>query len=78
MQITVMCYALLQLDFEEVCNTEVMVVAATNRPDCLDSALMRPGRLDHIIYVPPPDEMVVYYLPRHIQGIHKPFRKQEV
>lgn len=46
-----------QLDFEEVCNTEVMVVAATNRPDCLDSALMRPGRLDHIIYVPPPDEM---------------------
>ncbi|GLD55905.1 spermatogenesis-associated protein 5-like protein 1 [Lates japonicus] len=45
-----------QLDYQEVCNKDVMVVAATNRPNCLDSALLRPGRLDHIIYVPPPDE----------------------
>ncbi|XP_037102641.1 spermatogenesis-associated protein 5-like protein 1 [Syngnathus acus] len=44
-----------QLDSQEVCNKDVMVVAATNRPDCLDSALLRPGRLDHILYVPPPD-----------------------
>jgi len=33
----------------------VTVVAATNRPDVLDSALMRPGRLDTLLYVGPPD-----------------------
>ncbi|XP_067105017.1 spermatogenesis-associated protein 5-like protein 1 [Osmerus mordax] len=44
-----------QVDCQEVCNKEVMIVAATNRPDSIDSALLRPGRLDHIIYVPPPD-----------------------
>ncbi len=35
--------------------TNVTVLGATNRPDMLDDALMRPGRLDRIIYVPPPD-----------------------
>ncbi|KAL0479904.1 SPATA5 [Acrasis kona] len=34
---------------------DLLVVAATNRPDCIDHALLRPGRLDHILYVPPPD-----------------------
>ncbi|KAJ3475296.1 hypothetical protein NLI96_g11932 [Meripilus lineatus] len=33
----------------------VTVVAATNRPDAIDSALMRPGRLDRILYIGPPD-----------------------
>ncbi|EPQ54885.1 AAA-domain-containing protein [Gloeophyllum trabeum ATCC 11539] len=34
----------------------VTVVAATNRPEAIDSALMRPGRLDRILYVGPPDQ----------------------
>ncbi|CAG7734058.1 unnamed protein product [Allacma fusca] len=36
--------------------SRVVVVAATNRPDLIDSALLRPGRLDRLIYVPPPNE----------------------
>ncbi|XP_048703184.1 ATPase family gene 2 protein homolog A isoform X2 [Caretta caretta] len=34
---------------------DVTILAATNRPDMIDKALMRPGRIDSIIYVPLPD-----------------------
>lgn len=33
----------------------VTIIAATNRPDILDAALLRPGRMDRILYVAPPD-----------------------
>ena len=34
---------------------DVTIVAATNRPDMIDPALMRPGRFDRLFYVPLPD-----------------------
>ncbi len=35
---------------------DIVVIAATNRPDMVDSAVLRPGRFDRLIYVPEPDE----------------------
>jgi len=34
---------------------DVIVVGATNRPELIDPALLRPGRLERLVYVPPPD-----------------------
>jgi transitional endoplasmic reticulum ATPase len=34
----------------------VVILGATNRPDILDPALLRPGRFDRVLYVPPPDK----------------------
>jgi transitional endoplasmic reticulum ATPase len=45
---------LTELDGLEVL-TNVVVIAATNRPDIIDTALLRPGRFDRLLYVPPPD-----------------------
>ncbi len=43
---------------------EVVVIAATNRPDLVDQAVLRPGRLDRLIYAPEPD----------VDGRHQIFR----
>jgi transitional endoplasmic reticulum ATPase len=52
---SVVSQILTELDgMEELKN--VTVLAATNRPDMLDDALLRPGRLERHIYVPVPDE----------------------
>ena len=34
----------------------VFIIGATNRPDIIDGAILRPGQLDQLIYIPLPDE----------------------
>ncbi|GFQ05114.1 cell division cycle protein 48 homolog [Phtheirospermum japonicum] len=46
---------LAEMDGMNVKNT-IFIIGATNRPDIIDSALLRPGRLDQLIYIPLPDE----------------------
>lgn len=36
--------------------SNVVIIAATNRPDKLDNALLRAGRFDRLLYIPPPGE----------------------
>jgi SpoVK/Ycf46/Vps4 family AAA+-type ATPase len=47
---------LTELDGISARNENLMVLAATNIPWKVDSALRRPGRFDRVIFVPPPDE----------------------
>lgn len=46
---------LTEMDGLEVLSN-VIIIAATNRPDIIDAALLRPGRFDRLLYVPPPDK----------------------
>ncbi|WP_135555375.1 ATP-binding protein [Paenibacillus cymbidii] len=47
---------LLELDGLQAQNDQVFVIGATNTPWYLDSALRRPGRFDHLVFVPPPED----------------------
>ena len=49
----------------------VSIMAASNRPDILDEALLRPGRFDRIIKIPLPEEearlKIIKYIPKKCQ-----------
>ncbi|GFN30758.1 ATP-binding protein [Paenibacillus xylaniclasticus] len=47
---------LLELDGLQSNNDNVFVIGATNTPWYLDSALRRPGRFNHLVFVPPPEQ----------------------
>lgn len=47
-------------------NPQILIMAATNAPWDVDDALMRPGRFDRRIFVPPPDEAARVEILRHL------------
>lgn len=48
---------------------DVVIIAATNRPDIVDPALLRPGRFDRLIFIPPPDNKArLEILKIHLKG----------
>ncbi|KAI9592866.1 P-loop containing nucleoside triphosphate hydrolase protein [Syncephalis fuscata] len=42
-------------DFTDISEETVVLLAATNHPEAIDPAILRAGRLDRLVYVPPPD-----------------------
>ncbi len=61
---------LTQLDGINRSSGNVTVIAATNRPDILDRAIIRPGRFDEKIYVPLPDMQTRQLMfEKHLNGI---------
>jgi len=50
----------------------VFIIGATNRPDIIDPAILRPGRLDQLIYIPLPD------LPSRLQILKSNLRKSPI
>ena len=60
---------LAELDGAEGDNTGVLIVGATNSPWHIEPALRRPGRFEHIVFIPPPDEDARReILQLHLQG----------
>lgn len=48
----------------------VYVLAASSRPDLIDPALLRPGRLDKSLYCPPPDQVCRFKITNYFKGQH--------
>ncbi|MCX6770279.1 MAG: AAA family ATPase [Candidatus Micrarchaeota archaeon] len=53
----------------------VMIVGATNKPSALDPAILRPGRFDKILYIPPPDapartQIITANLAKFLKGVN--------
>jgi len=44
------------MQFNDAAKNNILIIGATNRPQLIDKALLRPGRMDKIIYVSPPDK----------------------
>ncbi|EAT48123.1 AAEL000836-PA [Aedes aegypti] len=47
----------------------ILVIAATNRPDMIDDALLRPGRLTKLIHVPAPDETARFEILKKVSEV---------
>ncbi|ETN46232.1 uncharacterized protein HMPREF1541_00416 [Cyphellophora europaea CBS 101466] len=65
---------LAELDGLAASRAGIYLIAATNRPDIIDSAMLRPGRLDSLIYIPLPDATgrveILRALTRGMPGLH--------
>jgi len=61
----VVAQLLSQMDGFESHSGRLTIIAATNRPWDLDSAIVRPPRITHKIYVPLPDEQARAYMIKH-------------
>lgn len=60
---------LAEMDGMEGDNEEMLIIGATNAPWHVDGALMRPGRFDRVVFVPPPDgEARLAILRIHLRG----------
>ena len=55
---------------------DVVVLGATNRPDLIDPALLRPGRLERLVFVEPPDAEAAARDPAHRRQIHPAGRRR--